>query len=294
MSKLFFAPLPHRGFISVSGDDRASFLQGLVSNDVTKASASRGLYGAFLTAQGKFLHEFFLAEVDGALLIETEAARRGDFAKRLALYKLRAKVAISQPEGLTAYALWGEGAAEAVGFAAEAGLAGPFGQGTVLVDPRLAEAGLRAWLPDGNALSAAGFTEATTEAWDHHRIGLGLPDGSRDMEPERALLLENGFDELNGVDFKKGCYLGQEMTARTKYRGLIRKRLMPVEIAGPTPAPGTLILQGESEAGEMRSASGTLGLALLRLEALTDGAPLRAGEALLTPHKPGWAVFSGS
>jgi hypothetical protein len=112
---------------------------------------------------------------------------------------------------------------------------------------------------------------------------------------EDALLLENGFDELGGVDWKKGCYVGQEVTARMKYRALIRKRLMPVRIDGPAPASGTRVMLGDVEAGEMRSAAGGLGLALLRLEAVekatADGVALVAGEAKLTPHKPGWANF---
>jgi folate-binding protein YgfZ len=122
-----------------------------------------------------------------------------------------------------------------------------------------------------------------------------VPDGSRDLPVEDALLLENGFDELGGVDWKKGCYVGQEVTARMKYRALVRKRLLPVRIDGPAPASGTRIMLGEAEAGEMRSSAGGLGLALLRLAAVekaaADGLPLVAGDARLVPHKPGWANY---
>ncbi len=115
------------------------------------------------------------------------------------------------------------------------------------------------------------------------------------MPVEKAILLENGLDELNGIDWDKGCYLGQELTARTKHRGLVRKRLLPVTIEGPVPPPGTKIMSGTDEAGEMRTAIDGAGLAMLRLEFLEphDGGSRRfsAGDAQIVPHKPDWAVF---
>ncbi len=297
MSDHHFVSLAHRSLIAIEGEDRKSFLQGLVSNDVTKAAPDRALYGAFLTPQGKFLHEFFIAELDGALLLETDASRRDDFLKRLGLYRLRSKVAIAPAERLRVFGLIGDDAAAALRLPEEPGAASPLAGGLVMVDPRLPTAGLRAWLPEGGeaALSAAGFTRAEPTAWDSLRIGLGLPDGSRDLVPEKTLLLESGFDELHGIDWQKGCYLGQELTARTKYRGLVKKRLMPVEIKGPAPQPGTPVLLGKDEAGEMRSHAGGRGLAMIRLDALErldkEGAELHAGAAVLRPRKPDWARF---
>ena len=201
-------------------------------------------------------------------------------------------------ERFAVVALLGEGAAEAVGLAPEAGAAGNFGGGVAFVDARLAAAGVRAVLPREDAdriLEEAGFAAAPPEDYDRLRLRLGLPDGSRDMVLEKATLLENGFEELNGVDFGKGCFLGQELTARTKYRGLVKKRLLPVDIDGPPPAAGTPVLLEGREAGEMRSSSGGLGLALMRLETLRraaeTGAALTAGGATLTPRIPAWAVI---
>ncbi len=297
MTQRHYIHLAHRALIAVSGDDRKTFLQGLISNDVAKVGPDSAIYGAFLTPQGKFLHEFFMAEQDGVLLLETELTRRADFIKRLGPYKLRSKVSIAPLDNLQVLAAIGDDAPAALDLPARPGATKPLAGGLVLVDPRLAAAGLRAWLPEGAEISleTAGFEAGEPPAWDALRIRLGLPDGSRDMAPDRALLLENGFDELNGVDWKKGCYLGQELTARTKYRGLIRKRLLPVEIRGPAPIPGTPVLLGDSEAGEMRSHAGNVGLALLRLDSLDllakDGGELRAGAAQLIPHKPDWAVF---
>src|SRR5258706_3085359 len=135
---------------------------------------------------------------------------------------------------------------------------------------------------------AAGIAEADFAAYDRHRLALGIPDGSRDLIVEKSILLESGFDELNGVDWQKGCYIGQELTARTKYRGLIKKRLFPVRINGPAPASGTILSLHGKEAGEMRSSRDGTGLALLRRDAVVEGQPLAAEGATLTPMQLEW------
>jgi folate-binding protein YgfZ len=131
--------------------------------------------------------------------------------------------------------------------------------------------------------------DATAEDWDRHRLDLGLPDGARDLEAEQSVLLEAGFDELNGVSWTKGCYMGQELTARTKYRGLVKRRLVPVRVEGPLPPRGTPVLdEAGTEVGQMRSGRDGRGITQLRLEALERGAALRAGEARLVPEVPAW------
>jgi folate-binding protein YgfZ len=153
-------------------------------------------------------------------------------------------------------------------------------------------------LPKANGettLRELGFVPSNLADYERLRLECGLPDGSRDLVVEKAILLESNFDELHGVDWNKGCYMGQELTARTKYRGLVKKRLLPVEIAGAAPPAGTPVLLGDKDAGEMRSAADGKGLALLRLEqlerALKGEGRLTAGDAVLTPHKPDWAAF---
>ena len=141
------------------------------------------------------------------------------------------------------------------------------------------------------ALRDEGFSAASFEDYDELRLSLGLPDSSRDLEIDKSILLESGFEELNGVDFDKGCYMGQELTARTKHRGLIKKRLIPVTYDGSAPAPGTEITQAGKNAGETRSAAGSTGLALIRLEVLENSEPLMAGDSVVTPNKPDWANF---
>jgi folate-binding protein YgfZ len=291
-------PLGDRAVLEIAGEDRRDFLQGLVSNDVAKVGADRAIYAALLTAQGKYLHDFFIAAIGDVFALDAEAARLADLKRRLGLYKLRAKVTLAEAgDRYIAAAAFGTGALEALHLPAEPGAAAPFAGGVAYVDPRLVELGARLLLPRSGGLApleAAGFRIVEPAAYDALRLALGVPDGSRDLVVEKSILLESGFDELNGVDWQKGCYIGQELTARTKYRGLIKKRLLPVTIAGPLPAPGTPVMLGTEDAGEMRSASDDMGLALLRLEALSEASaekPLTAGAARLTPHKPAWAKF---
>jgi folate-binding protein YgfZ len=284
-----FVRLEDRGILAVSGPDRRLFLQGLVSNDVEKLAANRAIYAALLTAQGKYLHDFIMVEVGEAIWLDAEAARLGDLRRRLAIYRLRAKVEIAERPELAVVALFGEGALAALGLAGEPGVVRSLDGGVALVDPRLAELGARA-IVDRSDLAGLGsqLTRVDFAAYDRHRLALGIPDGSRDLVPDRSILLEAGFDELHGVDWQKGCYVGQELTARTKYRGLIKKRLFPVHIDGPAPMPGTMVTAEGRDAGEIRSSRDGQGLALLRLDAVGLGGPLLADGATLAPLKPEW------
>src|SRR6516164_3048100 len=291
MANAAFVMLPDRGVLAVSGLDRRPFLQGLVSNDVEKVGPTAARYAAFLTPQGKYLHDFMMIEVGESLWLDAEAARLGDLKKRLSIYRLRAKAALDEKSDIAVAAVFGAGAAVTFGLPSAPGAARPFGDGIIFVDPRLATLGVRAILPRETAralLTDAGLAEVDFGAYDRLRLSLGIPDGSRDLVLEKSILLESGFDELNGVDWEKGCYIGQELTARTKYRGLIKKRLMPVAIDGPAPAPGTIVTADGREVGEMRSSRDGLGLALLRLQTVAQGKHLKAGNTTLVASKPGW------
>jgi folate-binding protein YgfZ len=296
MTGLTYVSLTGRGLVRLSGDDTTGFLQALVTNDVERVTESRAVYAALLTAQGKYLHDFFMFRHQGALWLDCEGLRTDDLLRRLARYKLRAKVEMADAGGeLSVFALLGEGACDALGLSDGTGAAAAFGGGIAYADPRIAAIGARAALPPGQAaefLVAAGFKAGTAADYDRLRVSLGLPDGSRDMEVERTMPLENGFEEFNGVDFDKGCYVGQEVTVRIKTRGLVRKRLFPVAIEGEAPACGTPVMRGDAEAGRIRAVVDGAGLALLRLdhvEAAESGAgPLTAGGAVIRPLKPGW------
>ncbi len=259
------AHLPDRAVIEVAGEDRVAFLQGLVSNDVAAAAPGRAVWAALLTPQGKWLAEFFILADGDRLLLDCERGQLGMLVQRLTRFRLRSKVAIA-PVPLDVHAAWG-------------GMPDPAGA-IAAPDPRLPEAGWR--------VLSVGKLPATADAaaWDRHRLALGLPDGSRDLEAEKTVLLEAGFDELGGVSWSKGCYMGQELTARTKYRGLVKRRLVPVAVEGVLPPPGTPVLRDGVEVGTMRSGRDGLGLAVLRLGAL-EGV-LACGAATLRPRIPRW------
>lgn len=279
-----FALLPHRSVISVAGTDRVEFLQGLISNDTRKVAPDRAIWAALLTPQGRFLNDMFVVDAGSdRFFLETERERAPALAKKLKMYTLRSKVTV-EDLGVTheVAAAFGDDASRAFGI-----------EGAVsFEDPRLGTLGVRVIAPAGQAaalLSAHGFAEAPLAAYDALRLPLGVPDGSRDLQVEKALLLENGFDELNGIDWKKGCYMGQELTARTKYRALIKKRLFPVKVEGTLPEPGTPVLLDGEEVGELRSGTGDRALAMLRLDAARGNSfPLTAGGARIVPETPTW------
>lgn len=281
---LFFAD-ESRGVISVEGEEARNFLQGLVSNDVTKVGSDRAIYAALLTPQGRYLHDFFIAAgPNDALWLECEAERRQDLMRLLMIYRLRAKARIADRQGLIVLRFYGTGVLELLQLPAVPGAARMQDEGVVFVDPRRAELGAHAILPQAAAValtSALSFRPGSVETYDRLRLSLGVPDGSRDLEIEKALPMESGLDALHGIDWEKGCYVGQELTARMKYRALVKKQLLSVTIEGPAPEPGTPVLLGETEAGVMRTARDGYGLALLRLDKAEEAGdqPLTAGQA---------------
>jgi hypothetical protein len=285
-----YATLDDRCVISLRGPDAKSFLQGLITNDVDKLTSDGALYAALLSPQGKFLHDFFLVEFGDGLAVESELGRRDDLMRRLTMYRLRADVVIEDVTDTHQVAvLWSDPSDD---------VPSRDGIAKLYADPRLADLGWRAILDRaaGTApLADAGWEAASAADYDAARIALGVPDGSRDLLVDKTFALEGNFDELNGVDFDKGCFVGQENTTRQKHRGAVRKRLMRVDFDGPPPPPDTPIMLGDREAGTMRSSVGQSGIAVLRLEqieqAAAGGEPLVAGDTQLTPVKPDWAGY---
>jgi hypothetical protein len=258
-------PLPERGVIAVEGDDRVAFLQGLVSNDIEAVRPGHAVWAALLTAQGKWLADFFVFAHAGALLLDCEAEQIPMLIQRLSRYRLRMNATLRAEPALHVHVAWD-------GHPERGGIIAP--------DPRLPDLAWRILAAEPLAANA------TPEDWDRRRLAAGMPDGSKDMEADRSVLLEAGFDELAGVSWAKGCYMGQELTARTKYRGLVKRRLVPVTVDGPLPPVGSPVLRDGIEVGTMRSGRAGIGLASLRLDAL--GATLRCEGATLVPSVPGW------
>jgi folate-binding protein YgfZ len=261
------APLPDRGLVEVSGPDRASFLQGLVSNDV--AALGEGMaWAALLSPQGKWISDFLAFEAPeiapDAILLDCVREDAAMVVERLSRFRLRSKVALRDRSGEVAVgAVWGGEP--------------PLGA-LARRDPLVAEAGWRVY---GASLGG------DPADYDQHRLELGLPDGVRDLDRDKTVLLEAGFDELHGIAWDKGCYMGQELTARTRYRGLLKRRLVPVTIEGPVPPRDTPVTRDGATVGEMRSGRDGRGLALLRLEAV-PARTLSCDNAVLRPWIPAW------
>jgi tRNA-modifying protein YgfZ len=262
------AMLEDRGVLSVSGEDATSFLQGLLTNDVERLAPSEARYAALLTPQGKILFDMIVVRAPGeepAYLIDCTAAQAADLAKRLGFYKLRAKVTIADQSAERAIvAFWGDEPATP--------------EGLVYADPRDPRLGWRAVLPRP-AAAAVGLGHLGE--YEGLRIAAGTPKGGLDFAYADAFPHDANFDLLHGVDFDKGCYVGQEVVSRMKHRGTARKRVARVKLAGPAPAPGTPVMDGELAVGALGSSSGREALALLRLdraeEAKAAGRTLSAG-----------------
>ena len=294
-----YALLKEREVIDVTGPDSRAFLQGKISNNMDNLNPEQSMYAAMLTPQGKYLYDFIVIDKNPAIWMDTEKARCDALTQRLNLFRLNSDVQIyPQGSSLTVVAIWGAEALSCVGLKDKAGLTSAFGSGLALTDPRHSSLGSRLIAPttDINSLtSSLGIEKASSAAYDAHRLHLGIPDGSRDLVVDKSFLLESNFEDLNGVAFDKGCYIGQENTARQKHRGTIRKRLVKVRIDGPTPDPNTPVTWRNDEIGTMRSSRDDQGIAMIRLDrwekANEEGATLYAGSAVVVPIKPDWAEF---
>jgi folate-binding protein YgfZ len=271
------ALLADRGIVEVEGDDAVDFLQSLLTNDVEQASAERAIFTGLLTPQGKILLDF-LIHSPGAnrFLLDCPRALAADLARRLTLYKLRAKVAVTDRSSEMALAI-GDGVAP--------------GALASFADPRHPSLPRRHVLPAG---SAAAMPDATS-AYHAARIALYVPEGGLDYRYGETFPHEACYDLLNGVDFEKGCYVGQEIVSRMHHRGVAKTRITGVHSASPLPPQGTEIDGGEYPVGTMGSSAGEHGVALIRLDRAEDavrhGIPLHAGDVVLTLRRPDWANY---
>ena len=260
--------LEDRGIVQVAGPDGLGFLNGLITNDVAKASECEGLYAALLTPQGKYLFDFFVLRRGDEILLDVSRPRLPDFLKRLNLYKLRAKLQLSDRSS---------------DFLAAA-FDGPPGIDGAFPDPRHEALGYRAILPSGFAMDR--FPPWPRQDYRQLLLDHLVPDHERDLVPDQTFLMDVPFDRLNGIDFKKGCYVGQELTARMKHRANLRKALLRVRIDGSLPAPGTPILAGDKEAGVFASGFGDRALALLRLDRLDEPLVAENRKVVIDSERP--------
>jgi hypothetical protein len=287
------ALLPERGVVKIAGADARHFLNGIVTNDVGEAGLGAARFAALLTPQGKIVVDFIAVEAapedGGGFLLDCPKALADTLVDKLTFYRLRAKVTIEDlSDALGVMAVW-----DTQGQGAETDY------GRCYADPRLPALGTRIIVPPELAAEAAadlGATLADAESYDAHRIALGVPRGGQDFIYLDAFPHEADMDQLAGVDFDKGCYIGQEVVSRVEHRSSARNRIVPVVFDGAAPLPGLEVLAGDKPVGVMGSGAQGRGLALLRLDRVADalaaGTPLIAGGIALRPVKPAWARFS--
>lgn len=284
------AVLKDRGVVSVTGPDAEKLLAGLVTNDMAQLAEQPALYAALLSPQGKILFDFLVVRTEGGFLLDTVRGKAADLVKRLSMYKLRADVAIRDAtEDFVVAAVWGsdEGAAPT----------GAADGAHVFADPRLAALGARvlAEAKGADEVLANIGERVPAEAYHAHRIGLGVPEGGRDFVLGDTFPHEALMDQLGGVSFTKGCFVGQEVVSRMEHRTTVRKRVVPVVAEAALPAGPLPVLAAEAEIGRLGSVAGTRGLALLRLDRVAEaqraGLALTAGGVPLRVELPPFATF---
>jgi folate-binding protein YgfZ len=283
------ALLPDRGVLRLAGDDARRFLNGLATTDIAKLAPGRARYAALLTPQGKIIGDFIVAEAPaedgGGFFLDVPKALARTLVDKLNFYKLRAKVMV-------------EDLSEALGVMAVWDGAGDSEYGLCYADPRLAALGWRVMLPPQLAAEAAddlGATLTEPDAYEAHRIALGVPRGGMDFAYGDTFPHEADMDQLGGVDFDKGCYVGQEVVSRVEHRASARSRIVPVAYGEFAPSSGLPVMAGDKQVGIFGSAAKGRALALLRLDRVADalaaGLPLTCGGIDIRVVKPDWAKF---
>lgn len=291
-----YNPLADRAVLALSGADTVDFLQGLVTADASRTADGQAIYAALLSPQGKYLHDFLLCRRDDALWLDCEAARKDDLVRRLMRYRLRAKVEIAElGADASVFAVTGADASRRLGLDPAPGAALPFAGGIAFTDPRNAALGARVIAPAADAeaaFEAAGIARGPRAAYDRARLALGIAEGGAEVPVDQAFPLEFGLDALNGVSFDKGCYVGQEVTARMKKRALVRKRAAPVAIAGPAPETGARLALDGKHAGVLCASVDGIGLALIGNAALAraraEALDFTHGETRFRALDSGW------
>jgi folate-binding protein YgfZ len=259
--------LKNRTVLKLSGGDTRSFIQGLITNDIDAFKAGEGLYAALLTPQGKFLFDMIITvETDDSLLLDIERDGKDDLLRRLTMYRLRADVEITDLSD--SHSVWAlDGVPEGL-------------DDTHFPDPRNADLGYRLITETPPALDEWALSDYETK-----RLILGVPDGSRDIMPEKYFWLETNAEALNGVSFTKGCFVGQELTARMKHRTNLKKLLLPISADADIPADTPITNADGKTIGQVHTSAGNHALAYLRLEYLDNGGPLYAGDTEIRAAK---------
>jgi folate-binding protein YgfZ len=289
MARPKIALLPDRGVITVNGEDAEKFLQGLITNDMSLLGSQSALHAGVLSPQGKILFAMFVIKTADGFYLETARDSVPGLVQHLERFKLRTKADIEDASAnFTVAAIWGAPYE-------------PRGRGKQPIwfkDPRLAELGYRELVTIGSDWALAGDAAdvATQDEYHAHRVALGVPEAEKDYQLGDAYPHEALFDQLNGVSFKKGCFIGQEVVARMEHRGTARKRIVPVVATQALPEAGAAISAGGIEIGRLGTVTENRGLALIRLDRAAEmkekGEKLSAGSVPVEIELPGFARFA--
>jgi folate-binding protein YgfZ len=278
-----FAELPSRALIAVGGPDWNSFLHGLITQNVETLAPGEARFGALLTPQGRLLWDLFVIGREDGAWLDVAREHRDAIIQRLALYRLRAKVTIAPDEAVVA-AHFAAHPGESRDPSGGSAWAPAFGVSGIWVpDPRLPALGFRVY----GASAPPGAAVADEAAYDIHRLALGVP-GPADWGSDKTYPIEANFDLLHGIDFKKGCFVGQETTSRMKRRGQVKSRMLPIGFDGPPPSHGAEVLAGELRAGEVRSGAEGRAMALLRLDRIAGELAVEGRSVQV--ERPAWIV----
>jgi folate-binding protein YgfZ len=293
---LTYAHLSDRSLIRVGGADAQHFLQNLVTSDIDGMRDGGASAGALLTPQGKILFDFLIYRLEGGYLLDAPSTTAADLLKRLTFYRLRAKVDLEPlPEDVGVIALWADSPEADKDLERD-----PEGALSAVTDPRLSALGKRIAGPVAVLAPTLQATAEDLAAYDRHRISKGVPEGLKDYDYSDIFPHDADLDQLGGVSFSKGCYVGQEVVSRMQHRGSARKRFVQIESSVALPEKGTDITAGGKSLGALGSSAltddGAVGLALLRLDkvaqAKDNGTPLQCGDAEILVKLPDWASFS--
>ena len=281
MSTAKLAHLENRGIIRISGPDAIKLLDGIVTNNLARLQDNPAIHSGLLSPQGKIQFDFFLVREGEDLLLDTAKERIPSLIQRLTLYRLRADVTFEdQSEQLAVMVSWG------APLDAPGGVLG-------FTDPRSADLGQRLILPKDRISELPG-QKVPEEDYHAHRVTVGIPEAELDYALGDAFPHEALYDQLHSVDFRKGCYIGQEVVSRMQHRGTARKRIVPVKATSNIES-GTSVTAGEASIGTVGSVSDDRGLALIRLDRAHEAAgkslPLTAGNAEITIEKPSWMTL---
>ena len=281
--------LKQNSFFSIAGKDKYDFIQGLISNDIFLLKKNKSIYSAMLSPQGKFLFDFFIISYNDQLIFECSEKTMSELIKKLEFYKLQRDIKIKKISIFKSYLLNPNNFNDLDSIEISEDL-------FYFIDPRNNNFFLKVYSTEKiffDIKNKLELSELTFEAMEKERLKNTIPDSTKDFEINKSLLLELRLDKLNCISWEKGCYMGQELTARTKYRGNVKKKLYGLKIKGDLKKQKEIYFKNKL-IGEIKSYDKNLGIGILKIEeseeCINQNLKMRCGNALIEPFKPVWDI----